>query len=544
MKNAQLEWSYWPAEDSDEIHPTTIGSILRDAATAAPNRTAMVNWASHPSLRRTWTFAQLLRDAERTARALLLHFRPGSHIAIQAPNIPEWVLLELGAGLAGMVIVTISPSGRARELEYVLRQSQAVGLFHVAGFRCNPIQQWVTEVTPLLPNLQTSFAIEAWDEFLSKGSEEPLPEVDPYAPAQIQYTSGTTGEPKGALLHHAGLTNNARMAMKRLGVGAGDVYAHGMPFFHTAGCVLSVLGPIQAGATQVFPQAFDSELLLGLIERERATHFLGVPTMFVCMIEHLRQRKYDFSSLKAVCCGGASIVPELARDIESIFSVKLNCLYGQTESSPVITQSGTDDLEEDRINAATRPLPQTAVKIVDPLSGAVVRTGQIGEVCTRGYLVMHEYFDKIEASALAIDAERWLHTGDLGAMDERGYIRITGRLKDMVIRGGENLFPAEIEAVLAEYPGIVEVAVVGVADAKMGEELVAFVRIHGEPPSVEALKAYVCKRLAKYKTPRYWRFVAEFPLTESGKIKKAVLREQWTQGTFAENKAGSLGAAS
>jgi fatty-acyl-CoA synthase len=544
METVQLELSYWRADESDEIRATTIGSVLREAAAAAPDRLAMVSWASQPSLRRTWTFAELLRDAERTARALLAHFEPGEHIAILAPNIPEWVLLELGAGLAGMVIVTISPSSRARELEYVLRQSRAAGLFYVAGFRCNPVQKWVEEVVPRLPGVRARFSIEGWDELLAEASDQPLPEVAPSAPAQIQYTSGTTGEPKGALLHHSGLTNNARMAMKRLGVGPGDVYAHGMPFFHTAGCVLSVLGPIQAGATQVFPQAFDSELLLGLIEREHATHFLGVPTMFVCMIESLRQNRRDISSLKAVCCGGASIVPELARDIETGFGVKLNCLYGQTESSPVITQSSAEDSEEDRINAATRPLPQTEVKITNPQSGAIVPPGEIGEVCTRGYHVMHGYFDKADATAQAIDEERWLHTGDLGAMDQRGYLRITGRLKDMVIRGGENLFPAEIEAVLAEYPGIAEVAVVGVPDQKMGEELAAFVRVNGMPPGVDDLRAYVCERLAKYKTPRYWTFVESFPLTESGKIMKSVLRQRWNQGEYAERTGVSLKAAS
>jgi fatty-acyl-CoA synthase len=314
---------------------------------------------------------------------------------------------------------------------------------------------------------------------------------------------------------------------------AGDVYGHAMPFFHTAGCVFSVLGPLQMGATQAFLPTFDPGRMLELLERERATHFFGVPTMLIAMLEHPDFARRDLSPLRAVGSGGANVAPELVRSIESRLGAIFAIAYGQTESSPAITQVRLDDGLADRLATVGRPLPQTAVKIVHPRTQAIVPPGVIGELCTLGYLVMHGYFEQPEATAAAIDADGWLHTGDLACMDERGYCRITGRLKDMVIRGGENLFPAEIEAVLCEHPGVSEVAVIGVPDSKMGEELAAFVRAAGaERPSVEALRAHVRQQLAAPKTPRYWIFVDEFPVTGSGKIQKFVLRERWETGHY------------
>ena len=537
-----VELSQWPADASDSVLETTVGSVLRESVALAADRTALVAWGPDPGGRRTWTFAELLRDAEHTARALLARFEPGEHVAVFAPNVPEWLLLELGAGLAGMVIVTVNPASRARELDYVLRQSRAAGLFHAVGFRGNPMNEWVTQVRPHLPQLREVVSFESWGEFLASASDfRPLPQVTPDAPAQIQYTSGTTGAPKGALLHHRGLTNNARFVLRRFRAVEGDVFAHAMPFFHTAGCVLSVLGPLQVRATQAFLPAFDPGRMLELIEQERATHFLGVPTMLIAMMEHPDLQRRDLSALRAVMSGGASVAPELVRAVESRLGASFTIVYGQTEASPIITQTQPEDSLDDKANTVGTPLPQTAVKIVDSGTGDVVRPGVVGELCTQGYLVMNGYFDKAEATAAAIDRDGWLHTGDLATMDERGYFKITGRLKDMVIRGGENLFPAEIEAVLYEHPEVTEVAVIGVPDPKMGEELAAFVRVVGEPPSVEALRAHVRERLAAPKTPRYWIFVDELPLTGSGKIKKYTLRERWEKGEF--RLAGANSAA-
>jgi len=392
----------------------------------------------------------------------------------------------------------------------------------------------VAGVRPGLPGLREVVRLEDWGAFIdSARAGIELPKVTPDDAAQIQYTSGTTGSPKGALLHHRGLTNNARLFALLSGLGPGDVYGHSMPFFHTAGCVMATLGSIQAQATHAFLPAFDPGRMLELLERERGTMMLGVPTMLIAMLEHADFDRRDLSSVRVAASGGASVPPEVVRSIESRLGAKFCIVYGQTESSPLITQTRPDDTPEDKAFTVGQPFPQTEVKIADPTTGEPVPVGQVGEVCTRGYLVMKEYFDKPEATAAAIDAAGWLHTGDLGTMDERGYCRITGRLKDMVIRGGENMFPAEIEAVLIEHPAVLEAAVVGVPDRRMGEELAAFLRVAGETPDVEALRAHVRGRLAATKAPRYWVFLMEFPLTGSGKIQKFVLRERWDAGAFA-----------
>ncbi len=525
--------AYWPADAADPVLETTVGSILRDAAAQAPNQTAAVARGIVPGQRNTWTYSELLRDAERTAQAPLARFEPGERVAIWAPNLAEWLLLELGAGLAGVVIVTVNPAYKARELEYVLKQSRAVGLFYIASFRGNPMAECVDQVRPALPALREAIALERWDEFLASAvTTRPLPKVGAGDPAQIQYTSGTTGSPKGALLPHRALTNNSRLFAQLVGMRSGDVYAHAMPFFHTAGCVMAALGAIQSRATHAFIPAFEPARLLALIEQERATHMLGVPTMLIAMLEHPRLTDCNLDALRFVASGGASVPPELVRSVESRFGASFCTVYGQTETSPLITMVRLDDSPTDKAGTVGKPLPQTEVKIIDPASREVVAHDTVGELCTRGYHLMTGYFDNPNATAATIDAEGWLHTGDLATMDSRGYVRITGRLKDMVIRGGENMFPAEIESVLIEHPDVVEVAIIGVPDPKMGEELAAFVRTGTTRPEVAALRAHVRKHLAAPKTPRYWIFIDAFPLTGSGKIQKFILRERYLAGEF------------
>ncbi len=507
--------------------------MLRASAAAAAERTAVVAWGAAGDERRTWTFADLQRDAERTARALLARFAPGEHIAVYAGNSPEWLLLELGAGLAGLVLVTVNPASRARELDYVLRQSRSVGLFHAEAFRGNPLAEWVAQVRASLPGLRAIVPLGRWAEFSDAAPAEcALPGVRPGDAAQIQYTSGTTGAPKGALLHHRGLTNNARLFVQRADLRAGDVCVHALPFFHTTGCGLAVLGTLQMQATQVFLPAFDAGRLLEALECERGTHVIGVPTMMLALLEQPELERRDLSALRVAMVGGASVAPELVRAIEARLGVRFNIGYGQTEASPIITQVRLDDAEEDKAHTIGLPLPQTEVRIADPATGRTLPCGSVGELCARGFQVMLGYFEQPEATAAAIDADGWLHTGDLATMDERGYCRIAGRLKDMVIRGGENLFPAEIEAVLLEHPGVADAAVIGVPDPLMGEELAAFVRAAGAPPAVGELRAHVRARLAAPKTPRYWIFVDTLPLTGPGKIQKYVLRQQWDSGTL------------
>ena len=525
--------SHSRADADAPVHDSTVGSILMAAAAECPGETAVIAWGLGADERRTWTYDEFKREAIRTAGALLARFRPGEHVAVYAPNLPEWLLLEFGAGLAGLVLVTVNPAYRARELDYVLRQSRAAGIFYVAHCRGNALAEHVAEVRPNLPSLREAVAIEDWAGFLAAApAMSVLPEVSPGDTAQIQYTSGTTGAPKGARLHHRGLTNNARAFSELLGLAAGGVYAHSMPFFHTAGCGLGALGAIAARAAHAFLPGFEAARMLALIEAERGTVMLGVPTMLIAMLEHPDSARRDLSSLKVVSSGGSSVPPELVRAFSARFGVSFSVVYGQTECSPLITMVRPGDAPEDAINTIGQPMPNTEMKIVDPATGAVVPCGVVGELCTRGYHLMQEYFELSEATAATIDGDGWLHTGDLGSMDERGFCRITGRLKDMVIRGGENVFPAEIEAVLHEHEQVLDAAVLGVPDPLMGEELAAFVRLGASRPSARELHAHVRSHLAAHKTPRYWVFVDAYPLTGSGKIQKFALRQQWQDGEF------------
>jgi fatty-acyl-CoA synthase len=528
----------------DPVRESTVGSVLREAAERSGPRLAVAAWGANPGERRTWTYAGLLQDAERTARALLAHFEPGEHVAVFAQNSAEWLLLELGAGLADLVLVTVNPAYRTKELEYVLRQSRSTGVFHTRQFRGNPLDRWVDEARPGLPQLRHAFVIEDWQTFLDSTSVgTALPAVTPDHPAQIQYTSGTTGNPKGALLDHRGLTNNSRYYAQLIRLQAGEVYSHAMPFFHTAGCVMATLGTIQACATHAFLPAFDPGRLLELIENERGTVMLGVPTMMIAMLEHPDFSRRDLSSLRVAVAGGSSVPPEIVRAIEAKLGVTFSVVYGQTEACPLISMTRLDDAMEDKANTVGQPMPQCEVKVADPMTGEPVSFGAIGEICARGYMVMQEYFDKPEATATTVDRDGWLHTGDLGTMDARGYCRVTGRLKDMVIRGGENMFPAEIEAVLIEHPSVAEAAIIGVPDPRMGEELVAFIRVAGEgKPDIDILRQHVRQRLAAPKTPRYWVFLSEFPLTGSGKIQKFVLRERWARGEYDHALKPAAGA--
>lgn len=529
------QWSYVPADTSAPVLETTVGGVLKDAAKQYPDVTALVEGTGEASARR-WTYSELLTDAERVARALSARFEKGERVAVWAPNIPEWVLLEFGAGLAGVVLVTVNPAYQAKELHYVLSQSRSSGIFYTPGFRGNPMAQRVDEVAADLPALREKISFDDWETFIDSGDADAiLPDVSPDDPVQIQYTSGTTGFPKGAYLHHRGITNNARLFANRLGVSPGDVYVNPMPLFHTAGCVLATLSSVQLGATHVCMIQFDPALMLHLLESEGGTHMMGVPTMLIAAMEQPDFKDRDLSSVRCVCSGGSTVPAELVRQIETQLGAQFSIIYGQTESSPTITLMHPHDSPEDKATTLGPVLPQTEIKVIDPASGAIVATGEHGELCTRGYHVMTGYFDMPDKTAETIDADGWLHTGDLVTMDARGYTAITGRLKDMIIRGGENIYPREIEEILFTHPGIAEVAVVGLPDSKWGEIVGAFVRDSnpGAPVPDAELKAFVREHLAPTKTPALWFHVDSFPLTGSGKIQKFSIREAWELGEYS-----------
>ena len=521
--------SYWPADTSEPVLETTVGGVLRAAAAAGPQMLAMVGGIPDPGQRRRWTYAELLAEAEQAARALTARFAPGERVAVWAPNLPEWVILEYAAGLAGLVLVTVNPALRPAELAYVLNQSGAAGIFLVREFR-SPMAQFLAEVRPDVPALREVIFFTEWAEFLSTAQAQAvLPEVKAGDIAQIQYTSGTTGFPKGAELHHRGLTNNARFYAERLGLRPGDVYVNPMPLFHTAGCAMGVLGAVQSLAVHVPVLAFDPALVLELLEAERGTVFAGVPTMMIAMLSHPDFERRDLSGLRAAMSGGAPVPAELVRRVEARLGVRFSIVFGTTECSPLLTQVKPEDSAQDRAETLGTPLPQTEIKIADIATGGPVPVGQVGELCARGYQVMRGYHDASEATAAAIDAEGWYHTADLASLDGRGYLRIEGRIKDMIIRGGENIYPREIEDVLFDHPAVGEAVVIGVPDEKWGEVVAAFVRpVPGQPgPAPEELRAHCRERLAPYKTPVHWVFVDAFPMTPSGKIRKFKLRESF-----------------
>jgi acyl-CoA synthetase (AMP-forming)/AMP-acid ligase II len=521
--------AYWPADTSVALVDLTVGDALRDAAAQAPHTTALVEGAVDPAGRRRWSFAELLEASERAARALLGRFAPGDRVAVWANNLPEWVILELAAALAGITVVTVNPALRARELAYVLGHSRADGIFLVPAYRASRMDEMVEQVRGDLPALREVVSFADWEAFCAEAvPDRALPAVSPHAAAQIQYTSGTTGSPKGAVLHHHGIVNNARLYTARLGLEPGNVQLSAMPLFHTAGCVMAVLGAVVTRGTLILPPYFDPGLMLELIAAERPDTLAGVPTMLIGMLDHPSFATTNTSSVRRLLTGGAVVPPELVGRVEAVFGAPASIVFAQTEASPVITQTSPQDAAEDRAHTLGRPLPQTQVKIVDPASGQTVAPGVVGELCTRGYHVMTGYFHDPEMTAAAIDADGWLHTGDLGSMDERGYCTIAGRLKDMIIRGGENIYPREIEQILFAHPAVADVAVVGVPDAKWGEQVAAFIRpAPGHTPDPGELLAYCREHLAPHKTPRYWTVLREFPLTPSGKVQKFVLRERF-----------------
>ncbi len=532
MYALQLTESYCPAQSDQDLAESTVGSILRDAAARTPDAPALDEVDADGLLARHWTYAELMADSERLAHALLTRYQPGERIAVWAPNIPEWVIAEFALGLAGLTLVTVNPGYQPRELKYVLEQSRAVGLLLIKEFRGNPMARIAAEVTADIPAIREVVDMNNHAAlFREAGPLGPLPTVNPRDEVQIQYTSGTTGFPKGVVLHHHGITNNARHSFARQGIVQEAPVLVIMPLFHTGGCGIAVLGSVQFGRRMILMRQFEPQCANALIESEGVIGMMGVPTMLLAMLEADAAQPRDFTSVKFAGSGGSMVPPELIRRVTERLSCGFYTVYGQTETSPLLTQTRTSDPLDDVLHTVGQVMPQTELSIRDPATNSVVPVGSVGEICARAYSLMLGYNDDPEATAKTIDAEGWLHTGDLGTMDSRGFVKVTGRVKEMIIRGGENLFPAEIENVLLEHADVAEVAVVGVPDPKFGEAVAAFVRLSGGASlDPAALVAHCRANMAAQKTPTHWIEVSEWPLTGSGKIQKFALRDQWVAG--------------
>jgi fatty-acyl-CoA synthase len=511
------------------VRDITLGHILAEVAQRHPDRPAIIEGLPDASARRQWSYAEFHEQAQRVARALLVDHDKGDRVAVWAHNIPEWLLLEFGCSLAGIVLVTVNPAYQATELQYVLSQSRSRTLFVVSGFRGNPMLATAREVQADCPELETIVCFDDWDEFVAGGDsfDGDLPDVAPTDPIMIQYTSGTTGFPKGAYLRNIGLANNGTHTGMRMGAEDGGVFVVPMPLFHTGGSVCSTIGAVGTASTIVLVEAFDPGLVLELFETYGATAMLGVPTMLIAMIEHPDFATRDLSKLSAICSGGSLVPAPLVRRLEEELGAPFTIVFGQTECSPVASMTQTTDTIEDKAGTIGPPMPNVEIKIVDPDSGATLPIGEIGEYCTRGYHVMNGYFEMPDRTAEAIDADGWLHTGDIGVMDDRGYIDITDRVKDMFINGGFNAYPAEIEAMMLTHPAIGQVSVVGVPDQRLGEVGYAFVVPAPDAEQDPAAVVTWCReQMANYKVPRHVEFVDELPLNASGKVLKFELRDR------------------
>jgi len=483
------------------------------------------------------TYRELWEQVGAAARGLLAHgVARGDRVGIWAPNRFEWVVLQYATARLGAILVNVNPAYKTSELEYALVQSGVSLLVLARGFRQSDYVAMLSEVRGRCPELGEALVLEDdWDKLLRDG--RPVPEEDltrretelQFDDAiNIQYTSGTTGRPKGATLSHHNILNNGFFSGETLLLTERDRICIPVPFYHCFGMVLGNLACTTHGACMVIPgEAFDALAVLETVAAERCTALYGVPTMFIAELDHPRFAEFDLSSLRTGIMAGAPCPVEVMKKVqERMHMSQVTIACGMTETSPLSTQTAVDDPVDKRVETVGRVLAHVEVKVVDPASGAVVPRGVPGEQCTRGYGVMLGYWNNPEATAKAIDVAGWMHSGDLATMDDEGYVRIVGRLKDMIIRGGENVYPREIEEFLYSVPGVSDAQVIGVPDEKYGEEVMAWIRAkEGVVLTEETLVAACRGRIATFKIPRYWKFVDVFPMTVTGKIQKFRMRE-------------------
>jgi fatty-acyl-CoA synthase len=512
----------------------TIGANLERTVARFPDSDAVVS--RHQSI--SFTYAELNEGVDRLARALMAAgLEPGDRLGIWSPNCVEWLMLQFATAKAGVILVNINPAYRTSELEYALNQSGCRVLVSASSFKSSDYEAMVEEVRGNLPALERTIFLgtTGWDELLAEAGEVGDDELRARAdslqfddPINIQYTSGTTGFPKGATLSHHNILNNGFFIGEFCRYTEADRVCIPVPFYHCFGMVLGNLACTTHGACIVLPEAaFEPRSVLETVEAERCTSLYGVPTMFIAELDHPDFERFDYSTLRTGIMAGSPCPVEVMRKvIERMHMDEVTICYGMTETSPVSTQTGADDPLERRVSTVGRVHPHVEVKIIDPLDGKVVPRGDPGELLTRGYSVMLGYWNDPERTAEAIDRAGWMHTGDLATMDDDGYVNIVGRSKDMIIRGGENVYPREIEEFLYTHPDVSDVAVIGVPDEKYGEEIMAWVHLReGASASGDDLRDFCQGKIAHYKVPRYVKLVDEFPMTITGKVQKFKMRE-------------------
>ncbi|MFJ9312800.1 AMP-binding protein [Pimelobacter simplex] len=535
------ELSYAAGETTTPLLEETIGANLERTVARWPDREALVEVASG----RRWTWREFDHAVDEVARGLIgLGIGKGDRVGMWAPNCAEWTIVQFGAAKAGAVLVNVNPSYRTHEFAYAVNQSGLRLLLAATSFKTSDYRGMVEEVTGKgeVPGLERTLYVDTddWQTLIDAGAGLPADalterqrELSADDAINIQYTSGTTGFPKGATLSHRNILNNGFFVTELINFSEQDRLCIPVPFYHCFGMVMANLGCVTHGATMVIPApGFDPAITLRTVQDEKCTGVYGVPTMFIAMQNHADFATYDLSTLRTgIMAGSICPVEVMKRCISEMHMAEVSIAYGMTETSPVSCQTRADDDLDRRTATIGRAAPHVEIKIVDPVTGETVPRGEPGEFCTRGYSVMLGYWNDAEKTAEAIDADGWMHTGDLAVMREDGYANIVGRIKDMVIRGGENIYPREIEEFLYTHPDVEDVQVVGVPDAKYGEELCAWIRIRpgATPLDAEAVKAFATGKLAHYKIPRYVMLVDEFPMTVTGKIRKIEMRERSTE---------------
>ncbi len=531
--------AYAKGELEPPLLEETIGASFERTVAAYADREALVDVASG----RRWTWAELDRDVDDLARGLVAAgIGKGDRVGIWAPNCAEWTIVQYATAKLGIILVNVNPAYRTHEFSYAVNQSGLRLLISASVFKTSDYRAMVEETAAQTPTLERVVYLDTddWARLVDAGRALPdgvvadrLAPTSPDEPINIQYTSGTTGYPKGATLSHRNILNNGYFTTELIGLGPEDRLCIPVPFYHCFGMVMGNLGCTSHGTTMVIPApGFDPEITLRTIAAERCTGVYGVPTMFIAMQNHPTFAEHDLSSLRTgIMAGSICPVEVMKRCVDDMHMAEVAIAYGMTETSPVSCQTRVEDDLERRTATIGRVHPHVEVKIADPVSGATVERGQTGEFCTRGYSVMLGYWDDPEKTAEAIDADGWMHTGDLAEMREDGYCNIVGRIKDMVIRGGENIYPREIEEFLYQHPDIEDVQVIGVPDQRYGEELCAWVRMRvgAEPLDAGAVREFATGRLSHYKIPRYVLVVEEFPMTVTGKIRKIQMREESAQ---------------
>jgi fatty-acyl-CoA synthase len=529
--NTQL--SYVHGDSSIPLLGETIGENLKKTVEKFPKNDALI--CSHQNYRAT--YEEFYEQTSQVAKAILhLGAKPGDRVGVWSPNRYEWVLLQYATARIGVILVNINPAYRTSELIFVLNQSQIKYIFASLSFKTSNYKKMVDDAREFTSTLVDEvFFDENWDDFLKGATHISDEELQNYEsqiqfddPVNIQYTSGTTGFPKGVTLSHHNILNNGYFIGIRLHYTEKDRVCIPVPFYHCFGMVIGNLCCTSHGSTMVIPNdSFDPKLTLEVVEKEKCTSLYGVPTMFIATLHELDLKNYDLSSLRTGVMAGAVCPPEVMKRVENQMNMKeVTICYGMTETSPVSTQTKIGTPFEKQIHSVGTIHDHLEIKIINPETGKIVNRGENGELCTRGYSVMLKYWDNPEATQQVLDSARWMHTGDLAMMDEEGYIHISGRIKDLIIRGGENISPKEIEDFLYQYPNVLDAQVIGVPSEKFGEEVMAWIKVREGFSLTEEELVNFCKgQIAHYKVPKYWKFVQEFPMTISGKVRKVEMRE-------------------